>query len=474
MSVPANAGLRKDIGRLSFSLSNIKADNNLCLAFTYQLTGDKIGKLRVFVNESKNPAWEEYKSRDERWRIAKIEIPKTYNRTTQTREPDFIPGDRKHPLDLGVQKGSEITHYFLRQHAASSPATPAKMAPPRVPPTNAAASAKKSAQPGTNAGGDRPASDDRSASPILSPVILITDTQSSCSHTRETGGNMEGSLRDILSGLPTRQDLQEMAASIVNALSRELHDLRQQVDTVDERVTVLESSASTSDARIAAMEQEQRGFRRHLVDIQLKLDDGENRSRRNNLRLRGIPEATMGSDLRATVVAILNQVLGKPPAAELELDRVHRIPGPRIPPAASQDPDATDLPRDVLCRVHFFTIKEEIMRLAWERGPIDFDGALIRIYPDISRQTRAMRGLMRPLLEVIRAAEATYRWGHPFHLIVRRQGAEFYLRSPDQLPDLFSFLAKPPITFEAERGKGKAGEIALDNVFLVTSPCPED
>ncbi|XP_073470963.1 epidermal growth factor-like protein 6 isoform X2 [Aquarana catesbeiana] len=84
MSVPANAGLRKDIGRLSFSLSNIKADNNLCLAFTYQLTGDKIGKLRVFVNESKNPAWEEYKSRDERWRIAKIEIPKTYNRTTQT------------------------------------------------------------------------------------------------------------------------------------------------------------------------------------------------------------------------------------------------------------------------------------------------------------------------------------------------------------------------------------------------------
>lgn len=96
--------------------------------------------------------------------------------------------------------------------------------------------------------------------------------------------------------------------------------------------------------------------------------------------------------------------------------------------------------------MHFFNIKEEILRLAWERGPIDFDGALIRIYPDISRQTRAMHGLLRPLLEVIREAEATYRWGHPFHLIVRRRGAEFYLRSPDQLSDLFSFLAKPAVS----------------------------
>lgn len=36
----------------------------------------------------------------------------------------------------------------------------------------------------------------------------------------------------------------------------------------------------------------------------------------------------MGPDLCATVVANLNQVLGKPPTSELELDRVHCMPGP--------------------------------------------------------------------------------------------------------------------------------------------------
>lgn len=83
---------------------------------------------------------------------------------------------------------------------------------------------------------------------------------------------------------------------------------------------------------------------------------------------------------------------------------------------------------------------------AWEKGTIDFDGAPIRIFTDISRQTHVMRGLLRPLLEVIREAEATYRWGHPFHLIVRRQGSEFHLHTPDQLPDLFQFIAKPAVS----------------------------
>lgn len=237
-----------------------------------------------------------------------------------------------------------------------------------------------------------------------------------------------------------------MATSIVNALTNELHDLKRQVDTVEERVIVLESSQTTTDARITSLELDHKVYRRHLVDVHLRIDDGENRSRRNNLRLRGIPEATMGPDLRSIVVAILNQVLGKPPTADLELDRVHRIPGPRPPPTAQRAPADQDLPRDVLCRVHFFTIKEEILRLAWVKGTIDFDGAPIRIFPDISRQTRVMRGLLRPLLEMIREAEATYRWGHPFHLIVRKQGSEFHLRTPDQLPDLFQFIAKPAVS----------------------------
>lgn len=124
-----------------------------------------------------------------------------------------------------------------------------------------------------------------------------------------------------------------MAASIVNALMRELHDFRQQVDTLEESVVVLESS-TTTNACITTLETEHQAFHCHLVEVQLQLDNGENKSRRNSLRLRGILEDPIGPDLRATVVAILNKVLG----------RVHHVTGPRAPSLSSQGPATLDMP----------------------------------------------------------------------------------------------------------------------------------
>lgn len=102
------------------------------------------------------------------------------------------------------------------------------------------------------------------------------------------------------------------------------------------------------------------------------------RSRRNNLRLRGIPEATGPEDLVETVTAIFHKLLDSPPPS-LEIDRVHRTLGPK-----STDPSR---PCDVLCRLHRYAKKEVILRRAWELGDLDFDGANIQILPDLSRAT---------------------------------------------------------------------------------------
>lgn len=49
------------------------------------------------------------------------------------------------------------------------------------------------------------------------------------------------------------------------------------------------------------------------VALQLYLEDLEDRSRRQNLRLRGLPESTGTEDLSATAVAIFHKVLGDSP-----------------------------------------------------------------------------------------------------------------------------------------------------------------
>lgn len=77
----------------------------------------------------------------------------------------------------------------------------------------------------------------------------------------------------------------------------------------------------------------------------LTTDDHENRSRRNNLKLRGIPESVIGEELKSAKTEIFNRVWGKPLDSPIELDRVHRI--------ASRSRDQQDAARDTLYRVHF-------------------------------------------------------------------------------------------------------------------------
>lgn len=101
--------------------------------------------------------------------------------------------------------------------------------------------------------------------------------------------------------------------------------------------------------------------------------------------------------------------------------------------------------KDVLCRVHYYKVKDLILRKAWHRGPIDYDGASIQLLPDLSRATLGMRRAVRPLLAAIRESGATYTWGFPFHVQVKKENRQFILKSPDQLPELFLFLGSDPI-----------------------------
>lgn len=141
-----------------------------------------------------------------------------------------------------------------------------------------------------------------------------------------------------------------MAISIVNMLSKELHDIRKQV----ERVTDLETASNSTDTLLFALEADQQALRHHLIDVQLH-------NRQNNMHPRGIPEATMGADLRITVVAILNQLMGNTPTVEFVLDRVQRVQGTHAPLSSQVASSSATPPFDILCRVYFFAINEEIL-----------------------------------------------------------------------------------------------------------------
>lgn len=225
---------------------------------------------------------------------------------------------------------------------------------------------------------------------VLAPETSTT-VPTDMAGTSPRSSDMPDDIRSILQSLPTKADIEGLILRIEEAHSRDIQEVRADLHALTDRVDSGEATISSLTHRIEALECSQESQDATAVDLQLHLEDLEDRSRRNNLRLRGIPEATGVEDLSATVTAIFQEVMGPSPPS-VELDRVHRILGPKSPDPAR--------PRDVLCRIHHYNQKELILRRAWEHGAVEFDGATIKILPDLSRATLLRRAMLRPLLDL--------------------------------------------------------------------------
>lgn len=81
------------------------------------------------------------------------------------------------------------------------------------------------------------------------------------------------------------------------------------IHSFSDRVDAYEASVSSLENRVAALERSQSSQVANAIDLQLHLEDLEDHSRHNNLRLQGLPEATGTEDLAATVTVIFHKVM---------------------------------------------------------------------------------------------------------------------------------------------------------------------
>lgn len=251
-------------------------------------------------------------------------------------------------------------------------------------------------------------------------------------------------LEAILQSLPTKKDLDtslnikfdKHAHKIESLFKEELRELKEEVGSISTKMVSLESEMASVKQKMGALENSSHTSQQNLINMALQLMDLENRDRRNNLRFRGIPESVEDKDLHATVTAICNHYLDRAPNEFIELDRVHRV-------FRRRNVDNTR-PRDVLCRIHFFVIKERVIRKAWDKGPMKLEESEVLVLQDLAGKTLAMRRALKPILDVLKKKGALYTWGYPFNIRIRWRGNVFVLKVPSQLPELFSFLEVQP------------------------------
>uniref|UniRef100_A0A8C5MIZ2 Transposase element L1Md-A101/L1Md-A102/L1Md-A2 n=1 Tax=Leptobrachium leishanense TaxID=445787 RepID=A0A8C5MIZ2_9ANUR len=244
-------------------------------------------------------------------------------------------------------------------------------------------------------------------------------------------------VRETLRHLPTKRDLESLFSRMEAKFDAKFAELGADVRQLGGRVQDLEEDRDASMAHLDRLQAQLNEQSHYVTDLRRSVDDLDNRGRRNNVRIRGVPEPEDTEDIPLILQTLFNALLERPPDTPILLDRAHRALRPRGAPSTP--------PRDIICRIHHFPLKEEIMQVARKKRSITHDGHAVEVYQDLSRFTLQARRYLKPITDVLRARDIRYRWGYPFALTVRRDNQLMTIMEPGDVPEFIRALGLPQV-----------------------------
>uniref|UniRef100_A0A8C5QP13 Uncharacterized protein n=1 Tax=Leptobrachium leishanense TaxID=445787 RepID=A0A8C5QP13_9ANUR len=213
-------------------------------------------------------------------------------------------------------------------------------------------------------------------------------------------------------------------------------ELRGEIDSLGARTAELEDQAAEITQAHNDLAEGTGDLAKRVSFLESKMEDLSNRSRRNNIRLRGLPETVSPKDLNGTVLGILRRLAPDIPEAQLLMDRIHR---------AQRPPNISSLiPRDVIFRMHYFTAKHQILHAA-RTFQLDFEDKPLQLFQDLDPATLRRRRAWRPITEHLSANDIPYTWGFPFRLQVSVAGRQVALTPSSELAAFWAAVKCPPL-----------------------------
>ncbi|XP_071987838.1 uncharacterized protein [Engystomops pustulosus] len=228
-----------------------------------------------------------------------------------------------------------------------------------------------------------------------------------------------------LQNLPTKEDFKSLITEVKEAFKSEISEVRRDIQCMTQKIDELETAQADSRRQISHTQHTLHSQSVALQDMARHLEDLDNRGRRNNIRVRGIPEVEGKEDISTTLQALFSTLLGEP-ETQVKLDRANRALRPKT---------LGGNPRDVICCVHDFGLKERIMSAARKNKNFNFNGDAIQLYQDLSGITLQKRRVLRPLLDILRENGISYRWNFPFALSATKDGITATLTVIEELQE---------------------------------------
>ncbi|CAH2299950.1 Hypothetical predicted protein [Pelobates cultripes] len=221
-----------------------------------------------------------------------------------------------------------------------------------------------------------------------------------------------------------REATADIKTHVAEEISKQLTGLRADVEALTTCTDQTEVRLTTLATASTAQSQEISYLHGRLTAMEDSLEDLNNRSRRNNIRIRGLPESIPPESLMVTLKGIFAKMAPEIPSPLLEIDSAHRALRPRTLNIFT--------PRDVIIRLHYFQTKEKIMQIARIHPP-QYAGAHITLFQDLAPTTLKKRQDLKPLTLALQERGIKYTWGHPFKLLIRKEDQTHILISAAEI-----------------------------------------
>lgn len=190
----------------------------------------------------------------------------------------------------------------------------------------------------------------------------------------------------------------------LNRLETSVGEIKQQMEKLDKRLTTVEHRVSNAEDRSIRHERALGYLLRREARLTAKQDDMENRLRRNNIRVYGIPEEAEGKEMVPFMVEFFRTTLTLKDDVEIKLERALRAMAPKPKTKAST--------RSIIVRFLDFSVKQAVLQQAWKQRDITFQGQ--KVYfdqdysPDVQRKRKQVREVIKRLREKNIKAQSAY------------------------------------------------------------------
>lgn len=202
-------------------------------------------------------------------------------------------------------------------------------------------------------------------------------------------------------------------------------EIKEAIGAFSERLTVAESRISKAEDDISELTGREKSLQKKVQELTIKLDDLENRHRRSNLRLIGLPEKTEGGDAVAFLQAWLPEFFGPDTFPNpVVIERAHRLPG-------RHDPSGP--PRTLIIKFLNYQDKVRLMRAARKKGKLMYREHQVMFFPDMSVEVQKKRRQYNDVKVKLRELRLDFGLIFPAKMRIFHQGNRHQFNTPEEV-----------------------------------------